>query len=401
MQTAILHRKIYAILTAILMAVTPAAAQTLKIVHSFGNSTDGSQPWSAVTFDSHGNMFGTTLFGGTDGLGTVYEFSPKSGGGFTERIVHAFGSVANDGLTPYCSIAIDAQGNLYGMTPNGGTGFNGTAFELTPKAGGGYVETILHNFPGSSRDGYYPEAGLTLDSKGNLYGVALNGGVTLSGGVAFELLHAGGSWSEKVLFDFNYTDGGSPSANVTLDSAGNVYGTTFAGGGAKDGLVFKLSPSTSAMWTETILLEFGENGAQGAGPVAPLIFDAQGNLYGSVESGQIFELSPQSDGSWTQTVLYTFGGLPNAGPSGVVFDSQGNLYGTTRYGGANGYGLVFKLSPTGDGTWTETTLHDFQNDGVDGTYPIGGVTFDAAGNLWGTTSTGGAHGAGTLFVIKP
>lgn len=394
--------RIHTLIAAALIAITPATAQTLKIVHNFGSSaSDGSQPWSGVTFDSHGNMFGTSVYGGTYGFGTLYEFSPKAGGGWTEKIVHAFGNTG-DGLTPYSAPVIDAHGNLYGMTPSGGTGSNGTAFELSPKTGGSYTETILHNFPASSRDGYYPQAGLTMDSKGTLYGVTTNGGTTLSGGVAFELIPGGGSWKEKILFYFNFTDGGSPSANVTLDSSGNVYGTTFAGGigsGFGGGLVFELAPTTSGVWTETILDEFTPNGPDGSNPTAPVIFDAKGNLYGSTESGQIFELSAQGDGTWSEIVLYTFGGSPS--PSGVVFDAQGNLYGTTKYGGAYGYGLVFELSPTSSGTWTETTLHDFQNNGVDGTYPIGGVTFDASGNLWGTTSSGGAHSAGTVFLIRP
>jgi uncharacterized repeat protein (TIGR03803 family) len=198
-----------------------------------------------------------------------------------------------------------------------------------------------------------------------------------------------------------------------LDRAGNLYGTTAAGGtgaGLGSGVVFKLS-QTSRGWRETVLHNF--RGNDGAYPSAPVTFDTAGNLYGTaiggatcsggVGCGLVFKLSPHVDGNWTYTVLHGFGGMDGDEPlAGLTFDAAGNLYGTTVGGGAFGEGVVFKLVPNGDGTWSERVLHSFQK-GAGGANPLVAVTFDPDGNLYGTTVDGGfgVYGGGVVYKLTP
>ena len=234
----------------------------------------------------------------------------------------------------------------------------------------------------------------------------------------------GGAWTETVLYNFgNGTDGYAPSGGLIRDAAGNLYGTTefggtnhcFIGQDRGCGTVFELTPTAGGEWTETVLHNFG-SGTDGFTPVAGLIFDAAGNLYGTTGDGgnygygTVFELTPTNGGSWTETVLYSFnlqgsGGYgPGVGP--LVFDAAGSLYGTAFYGGAYPGGTAFKLTPTVGGDWTETVLYSFGN-GTDGSGPFAaGLIFDAAGNLYGTTWYGGTHqcgqyGCGTVFELTP
>jgi uncharacterized repeat protein (TIGR03803 family) len=229
--------------------------------------------------------------------------------------------------------------------------------------------------------------------------------------LAMFVLVATGAWAgtETVLWNFGSTsvDGALPSFNdLATDGAGNFYGATNRGGTYGFGAVFKLSPNGQGGYNESILYEFSGNG-DGSYPSGGLVFDKQGNLYGTTQFGGsdgcdqgcaiVFELSPNGS-SWTETIIYDFGATGSAPvSSGVVFDSQGNLYGTTVVGGAYGYGTVFELSPTG-GAWTETIIHSF--DSVDGASPLSPVIIDAAGNLFGTTAFGGAHGWGTVFELS-
>jgi uncharacterized repeat protein (TIGR03803 family) len=224
---------------------------------------------------------------------------------------------------------------------------------------------------------------------------------------------AGGNWVERVLYNFTSspTDGYGPDAGLSLDASGNLYGTTFAGGGLSDGgIAFELIPTVKGDWTETVIHHFGD-GTDGLNPQGTLALDAAGNLYGTTNwggasrQGMVFELSPTVGGSWTETVLHDFTGVDGASPeyAGLVFDSAGNLYGTTAAGGdstncVSGCGTVFELTPTGDGSWTESVLHDF-SDG-DGSTPSAGLILDTRGNLYGTTFSGGLNGNGTVFAIK-
>ncbi len=338
-----------------------------------------------------------------------------------EEVLYSFGG-GTDGLQPGAGLIWDAAGNLYGTTPSGGPYGGGIVFELTPAAGGGWTEKVLHNFnPFSSTDGAEPSAGLIFDAAGNLYGTTTYGG-TYNNGTVFELTrspHAvGGGWTLKLLHSFgNGTDGVNPTAGLIFDGAGNLYSTTAAGGAYNWGTVFELTPAAGGTWTEKVLHNFNYNGTDGDNPRASLIIDAAGNLYGTTfwggtdDIGTVFELVPMPGGSWTERVLhsFTYSGTDGAYPyAGLIFDAAGNLYGTTSEGGispgSTGAGAVFELTRSPHavgGGWTEKVLYSFLHD-TDGCYPSAGLIFDAAGNLYGTTpGCGGPYNLGTVFELTP
>jgi uncharacterized repeat protein (TIGR03803 family) len=256
------------------------------------------------------------------------------------------------------------------------------------------TETVLYSFQGGN-DGAMPSAGLLMDTSGNLYGSTYMGGgsgcdLELGCGTVFELPSGG---SETVLHAFaGSPDGAWPSAAVIADKAGNLYGTTSQGGTDNDGTVFEVS----AGGTETVLESLA--GKKGADPAAPLIADKKGNLYGTTSAGgahhagTVFRIAP--DGK--ENVLYSFtGGTDGAAPiAGLLADEAGNLYGTTSAGGADNHGTVFEVAPDG----SETVLYSFTGE-KDGGYPAAGLIADAAGNLYGTTETGGAGHIGTVFEL--
>jgi len=329
---------------------------TETVLHNFVGGTDGSFPYGTLIFDSSGNLYGTTQTGGTYGTGTVFEMTHTTKGAWKEKILYNFDALnGKDGGTPLDGVIFDGAGNLYGTTEIGGLYDFGTVFELTPKAGGGWKEKILHNFNPNTKDGSAPNASLVFDAAGNLYGTTLEGGASGLGTV-FELSpKTGGGWKETLLHSFNSKgkDGYFPFAPVIFDGSGNLYGATSVGGTKFGGTVFELSPKTGGGWTEKILYNFGYPGA--TDPFGKLIFDGSGNLYGTEgangpdNAGSVFELTLQSTGKWTQTVLHNFdvtdGDLPYAG---VIFDASGNLYGTTFEGGnstscTSGCGTVFEI----------------------------------------------------------
>jgi uncharacterized repeat protein (TIGR03803 family) len=212
--------------------------------------------------------------------------------------------------------------------------------------------------------------------------------------------------TEKVLYSFSGgADGSGPQAALIFDSAGNLYGTTAKGGTAGFGTVFELSPNSDGTWSESVLYSFQDNG-DGVLPLGSLVFDHAGNLYGTTSNGPegtVFKLSPSGAGTWTETTIHTFtcctdGVAPYAN---LIFDTAGNLYSTTRNGGAFGSGSVFELSPNADGTWSETVIYSFANSGPEGNIPQDGLLIDSAGNLYGTTSQGGSTGVGNAFELLP
>ena len=305
------------------------------------------------------------------------------------------------GRFPSGSLIFDANGNLYGITEHGGSFGYGTVFELTPNRDGSWKKRVLHSF--RLNDGRNPGSGLIFDAAGNLYGTTVLGGAWRHGTV-FELTPNGdGSWTERVLHSFNRSDGDHPVAGLIFDAAGNLYGTTYFGGAGwcgnpeGCGTVFKLTPNGDGSWTESVLHSF-RYGGDGMWPASGLIFDAAGNLYGTTTigpsgGGMVFELTPNGDGSWTESVLHSFdapGDLGDKPFGGLIFDATGSLYGTTLAGGqgtcyGSGCGTVFKLTPNGDGSWTHSVLYTFKANGSDGNNPSGDLIFDAAGNLYGTT----------------
>jgi uncharacterized repeat protein (TIGR03803 family) len=405
-----------AIVTASLLITSAWAAPREKVLHSFrNNSKGGVNPYAGLIFDTAGNLYGTTVHGGAHCCGTVFELTPKAGGGWTEKVLHNFPATDRDGQGPG-AVIFDSAGNLYGTTGAGGAYDEGIVFELTPETGGGWTEKILHAF-GNGRDGIQPYAALAFDTAGNLFGTTSAGGA-YNGGTVFELMpRVGGGWTEKVLHEFgNGSDGSYPVAVLTLDSAGNLYGTTVSGGSGcvgGCGTVFELTPKAGGRWTENVLHNFDHNGRDGFYPTAGLLFDAAGNLYGTTEwggaydSGIVFELTPKASEGWTERVLRSFNITHGRYPSPLILDAAGNLYGTTSTGGAYDWGTVFELTHNSGGGWTEKVLHNFDKNGRDGTGPNAGVVFDAVGNLFGTTVGGGdtaqcgGDGCGTVFEITP
>lgn len=383
-----------AILTVLLLATsTRAVAQKEKLLYSFGTvRMDGAYPQAGLILDNAGNLHGTTSGGGAYNEGTVFELMRKAGGHWAQRILHSFKGGA-DGAHPSANLIFDASGNLYGTTYAGGVHASGTVFELTPEATAGWTEKLLYAFGSYSGDGTSPYAGLTLDSSGNLYGTTNQGGADSSGTV-FELIpKAGGGWTEKVLHSFGRgKDGASPYASLIIDAAGNLYGTAFHGGADGFGTVFELTPKAAGKWAEKVLHSF--NGKDGKYPSASLIFDASGNLYGPTQD-TIFELMPKTGGGWTEKVLH------NSGSTGdLIFDGAGKLYGTTYLGGPHDEGTVFELTREADGKWKYLVVYSFLG-GVDGANPFAGLVLDASGNMYGTTYYGGADNQGTVFEFTP
>jgi len=289
------------------------------------------------------------------------------------------------------------------------------------------AESVLYDFHG--KDGGFGGS-VVVGPDGKLYGTTVGGGgekacpdSSFDGcGVVFQLTpDAKGEWQETVLHRFDNTDGSAPAGNLTLDTAGNLYGTTVYGGPLDQcsnegcGLVFELTPDADGKWTYKVLHEFDVT--DGAWPFAGMIFDSAGNLYGTTSHGGntgacaggcgvVFKLTPGAKGQWTETVLHSFQGGDGDGPNGpLTFDSAGSLYGTTYYGGAHGTGAVFELAPGAGGKWTERVLYSFGDYGTrDGSNPGSGLIFDGLGSLYGTTTNGGTKGQqgwGTAFKLTP
>ncbi len=354
----------------------PAYSVLYSFNPSSATSADGNNPYAGLIQDSNGNLYGTTYIGGTSGFGTVFQLSPPSPPAthWTETVLYSFAG-GSDGAYPRAGLILDSAGNLYGTTYAGGAHTLGTVFQLAPTSStSNWTETLLHSFAGGS-DGANPRAGLILDSAGNLYGTTYAGG-TPNLGTVFRLsppISPATNWTETVLHPFaGGSDGANPRAGLILDSAGNLYGTT--SGGTNDlGTVFELAPpiSPAANWTETLLHSFVGGTSDGAAPYAGLILDSAGNLYGTTYAGgtpnlgTVFRLSPPISPAaiWTETLLYSFLNTPDgASPyARLILDSAGNLYGTTSGGGGYGAGSVFQLSPPSSPAlnWTETVRYSF------------------------------------------
>jgi uncharacterized repeat protein (TIGR03803 family) len=376
-----------------IVAMTTAAhAQTFSVVHNFSGGSDGGVPYNG--FIMKGKMFyGTASVGGSSNNGVIFKMNAKGG----ETVLHNFAG-GTDGANPEGELIQDKSGHFYGTTTAGGAAGAGTVFKLTGKK-----ETVLYSFAGGT-DGAVPVAGLTMDASGNLYGTTSAGGAN-GNGTVFELTapkKKTGQWTETVLYSFGTgTDGSVPIGDVSFDAAGNLYGTNSAGGSYGYGTVFQLVPGTP--WTENILHDF-QNGDDGSVPYAGLVSDAAGNFYGAATQGgangggTVFELT-SSDGTWTFTTLYS---VPGWGISGtfrnLVLDASGNIYATTHCDGADDAGTVYELSPSG-GTWTYNLLYSFTG-GTDGQYSVSNLVL-SEGKLYGTTLFGGADGNGVVYEVTP
>ena len=397
-----------------MIAMQSAQAQTFQVLHSFTDGLDGAEPWAGVTVDQQGNVYGTTVYGGTSNRGTVFKLAHQ-GSGWIFSPLYSFS--ANDGQFTKAPLTIGPDGTLFGATYNGGAAGLGTVYNVRPPATPCrgvicfWTEAVLYSFTGAP-DGAGPGYGaLVFDQAGNLYGTTTYGG-TNNGGVVYTLTRSQQSWAESVIYALSdLHTGTNPYSGVIFDNAGDLYGTTSTAGGSGDGAVYELTPFGSG-WTGQFVYAFPvRDPGAGSTPYGGGIFDAAGNLYGDTVNGgangvgTIYQLMPNG-GSWTETVLYSFTGNYEGPQYGLAIDAAGNLYGTTFQGGLDQLGNVFRLSPS-NGQWVYTDLYDFTG-GDDGAYPLGGVAVDANGNLYGTTEIGGTRGGncsylgcGTVWEITP
>ncbi|HLY01131.1 MAG TPA: choice-of-anchor tandem repeat GloVer-containing protein [Candidatus Cybelea sp.] len=414
------------------------AGHGYSVAHFFTGRPDGAWPTvGRLVSDKAGNLYGATNIGGTGnckvrkmrvGCGTIFDLSP-SGTGWTERVLYSFKNLA-DGAAPYGTVTLDSSGDIYGVTMSGGNDgclqffeFRGcgTAFELV-RHGKNWKKRLLHTFSGGA-DGGHPRGNLILD-EGTLYGTAhCGGGYSCYGsesgaGAFFALRRSGMEWNFSTLFAFGVKAGGYPTGDLTPRGRNTIYGTNGAG-------VYAMSRSSrSGSWHETTVYFFPEETLKlGSSPTGGLVFDAAGNIYGTTSfgggyyapecsqgCGVVYELSPSASGSWSETVLHAFtggsdGGVPAAG---LAIDADGSVFGTTENGGDTqcngdfGCGVVFSVVPHGTAS-TERVLHTFEKDANDGGYPLSAVTIGARNRMYGTTWFGGpggsGYGNGTVYEI--
>ena len=422
---------------AIALTLVPGSqAITARKDHLFTGSPDGSNPGSGLLSDGAGNFYGVTEGGGqtTCGFsapfcGTVFKMTLSESGTWKESVIYRFKG-GNDGAAPAGNLMFDHAGNLYGTTETGGdpqvcNGEGcGTVFKLSPGSNGTWTESVLYRFLGST-DVAQPGFGVVMDSAGNLYGAGGGGCIEECNGTIFKLAPgSNGTWTESILYTFmGGTDGGFPEG-IVLNGAGDLFGTSISGGtslGCDCGTIFELSPPQSGTtWEKTVLYNF-DDGLGGGSPSSGVIFDGAGNLYGETFDGGsfacpqsgcgvVYELTPESE-SWKFSVIHTFNGVDGSKGSqpsgGLAFDSAGNLYGTTGTGGdaacnnGNGCGTIFKLSPKTGGGFNFSMTAVF--NGATGASPAQGVIVDALGNLYGTTFVGGSAtcNCGVAFAITP
>jgi len=322
---------------------------TETLLHNF-NGNDGGGVFGGLVFGAAGDLYGTTqVGGGSYTYGTVFEMKPSSNG-WTFSVIHRFGQ-KDPANGPYGGVVMDQPGNLYGV--------GGWAFELSPGSEG-WKESLLHAFDCQHGDGCGALARPIPDAAGNLYGTTEHGGNQRCGGgcgTVYEVQHmTDGTWKETLLHDF-YTfrgDGAGPGVGaLVIDSAGNLYGSTDGGGSTGYGTVFKLTPGTDGHWKETILHNFAGD-ANGGFAAAGVVRDQAGNLYGTTIAGGsaqcgcgvVYKLAPAGNGKWKYTVLHRFTGYDGAEPdANLILDRKGNIYGTTATGGAGGFGVAFEITP--------------------------------------------------------
>jgi uncharacterized repeat protein (TIGR03803 family) len=384
-----------------LIVTSRAQAQAETVLYNFCselNCSDGENSSATLVSDSSGNLYGTTVGGGSPGGGTVFELSPKGDGSWNETVLYNFCLAVvgcTDGSGP-TNVILDRAGNLYGTTTDGGADGYGVVFELS-QVGGTWTETVLHSFAAGA-DGAYPAAGVIMDAAGNLYGTNIE--------VIYELSPTNNGWTEQTLYNVG------SYAPLTLDSVGNIFGVTVS----PNNTAFELSPDDKGGWNLATLHTFCGVTTDGCSPRGPLVLDEAGNVYGVTASGgsknlgTVYELSPvtkgKEKGTWTEKILYTFVGGKNADypVAGIVFDAAGNIYGTTEHGGKDdgvyeGAGTVYELIAP---KYTEKVLWSF--DVTDGYQPVGRLILHSGGKLFGTTWVGGSSGGcpdgcGVVFEV--
>jgi len=352
-----------------LIAAQPAQGQE-TVLYNFTGGIDGAYPLSNLTFDGAGNLYGTASGGGAWGAGTVFELSPNGNGGWDETVLYSFTGGA-DGSSPEGPVTFDSVGNLYGTTHSGGANGYGVVFELSPE-GSSWTETVLYTFTG----GYSVDPGLIFDPVGNLYGAAVGG--------VFELSPSGGGWTEQQIYTASYVVG------LTMDAAGNIFGVSGYN-------VFELSPNGSGGWSSTVLHTWAGGPKDGSDPQGAPVLDQAGNLYGTTKAGgakywgTVYMLSPittgKKKGQWKERRLYSFsdnsrGGAPMAG---LLLDFP-SIWLTTMIGGYHQAGTIFVLQ--GEGFKEKADVWRF--NWFDGAQPQGSLILDSENNLYGTVTYGGS-----------
>jgi uncharacterized repeat protein (TIGR03803 family) len=367
------------------VAIPLAHAQKLTVLHKFAGRKDGEYPYAGLVRDSTGILYGMTSAGGTYGFGIVFTVN-KTG---KEQVLHSFGG-ARDGKTPYAGLIQDASGTFYGTTSQGGTFDQGTVFKMSKKGG----VTVLCNFGGGFPA--RPLGAVAEDRNGNLFGV-----LELGGASDFGLVYMCKAGALTTLYSFTggSTDGAYPYGGLTIDAKGNLYGVTYGGGSSGAGVVFEMTPNGGS-WKEKVLHSFAAGTSDGCYPGATPASDKEGNLYGTTYGcgsfgyGTVWKLSRQGK----ETVLHSFAGGAADGEypfAGVTPDANGNLYGDTTAGGKDGYGTIYELNNQGK----LVLLHGLTES--EGKTPSGSVVRDLKGNLFGTALYGGPQDLGTLWQLTP
>lgn len=360
-----------------------AQAQTFRVLYNFAGSADGGDPYASLIRDTAGNLYSTVDYGGTSFAGAVFKVTPNG----TETVRYSFTGGA-DGAYPFSAVVRDGAGNLYGTTSMGGSANAGVVFKVDPSG----TETVLHSFTGGA-DGIIPIGGLLRDAAGNLYGTTSQGGSS-NDGVLFKISPRG---KETILHTFTggAKDGKYPSyTSLLMDALGTLYGVTEEGGTADGGIVYKLSKTGKL----TVLHSFTGGTTDGCNVLGTPFMDQNGNIYGTTSScgthklGTVWKLTKYGK----ERVLHSFAGGVSDGEyplAGVIVDANGNLYGNTETGGKTNVGTVYEITNSGK----FILLHSF--DGTDGKYPYGSFVQNAKGTLFGTTQNGGSIGYGTVWKM--
>ena len=393
------RRTALVLVTVLVLLSSALASPKFKVLHRFyaGDNNNGGL-WGGLTLDHKGNLYGTTWGGGRYGRGAVFQLSPHTGGRWKLKVLHSFSS--NDGLLRYATLLLTGDGKLYGTTFR-------EVYSMTPSSQG-WDFNILAN--------YGSDAGVILDQAGSLYGNIGPG--DFGEGAVTELIRGSGGWTQNYIYSFcqaSYCpDGAVPVSGVIFDDKGNLYGTTEYGGtgqlgGLGGGTAYELKHEADGTWQHVVLHDFPAFHGDGFYVHNGLVLDKSGNLFGaaaqggSIDCGTVFKLTRGPKG-WKESVLHDFiEPKSGCGPSRVTFDAAGNLYGTAMGGVGDcngGCGVAFKLAPGAKGKWQYSVLHRFIDS--DGAIPDSGVIVDKKGNLYGTTGLGGGgHSVGVVFEITP
>jgi uncharacterized repeat protein (TIGR03803 family) len=332
------------------MAPRTGGGWSFRLLYEFTGGNDGYEPQGAVVFDASGNLYGAVNGGTVNGYGGVFKLTPMVDGPWIETTIYSFMEGSGDGWRPNSGLTEDAAGNLYGVTIYGGTNQgSGTVYKLSLNSGGTWTESLLYSFY-PRPDGQYPSGEVTFDQAGNLFGTTIYGGLSDLGTVYEITPGSGGAWIESNLYSFDGTYGETPEGAVALDAEGNIYGDTNAGGYYGDGAVYEILAGSN--WDPSVLHYFGGAG-DGSFPVnGYLTAGVAGTYYGTTfvggthNGGVVFQMKVQTRGKWAEEVVYSFETTNDAySPvSGVTIGPGNALFGSTGYGGTNNTGAIYEIT---------------------------------------------------------